>query len=195
MPVTTRKIPNEIKELIDHLRASGTGQSKLDKITAVALKARNADEFLNSVRLNVPPGTWVKVQQFLSERGVDVDSIVTAKEAEGEISSRSEMQSSIPEITFTRQREAATIGEVVAPGVVKARQDGADRVLTDQAKGEAGGEGGDDGEQSELASLNANEAKDAISRMRSKEKLQHIANTDGRSTVKEAAQKRLEELK
>lgn len=198
MPVTARKLPPQIKELVDHLRSTGTGQSKLDKITALGMEARSGEEFIDSVRLNVPPGTWVKVQEYLASIGADVKDpaagLTSAKEDAGMVSSRSENQSSIPEVTLTHPGRAVTLGEVVAPGVVKARQLGADRVVAGAEEGKV--EGDDEGkdEKSELADMNADEAKDAISRMRSKEKLGHIAANDSRSTVKQAAQKRLEEL-
>jgi hypothetical protein len=47
---------------------------------------------------------------------------------------------------------------------------------------------------SPVANLNADEAKDTISRMHSRNKLQEIAATDKRVTVSEAAQKRLTEI-
>lgn len=51
---------------------------------------------------------------------------------------------------------------------------------------------GDD--TSEVANLNVPEATDRISRMTSREKVQHIASTDTRDGVKKAAEKRLQEL-
>jgi len=47
---------------------------------------------------------------------------------------------------------------------------------------------------SEVVGMNVNDAKDAISRMRSVEKLHHIAGSDHRHTVQDAAKKRLTEL-
>lgn len=55
-------------------------------------------------------------------------------------------------------------------------------------------EEGDDAETSEVANLTVTEAADKISRMRSKEHLQSIADTDKRQGVTEAAKKRLAEL-
>jgi hypothetical protein len=50
-------------------------------------------------------------------------------------------------------------------------------------------------EKSPVADLNAQEAKESIANMRSVEKLEQIALTDTRSTVAEAATKRLEDLR
>lgn len=51
-----------------------------------------------------------------------------------------------------------------------------------------------DEEESPVSNENADEAIDAISRMRSLDKLQHIIDTDPRKTVQEAAFKRLEAI-
>jgi hypothetical protein len=48
--------------------------------------------------------------------------------------------------------------------------------------------------ESPVEGESANEAKDEISRMRSKEKLQDIADNDPRPTVRASATKRLEEI-
>jgi hypothetical protein len=58
-------------------------------------------------------------------------------------------------------------------------------------EGEAEDEGG---EESPLSDSNATDAIEQISRMRSQEKLQHVIDNDPRSTVKDAARKRLADL-
>lgn len=54
--------------------------------------------------------------------------------------------------------------------------------------------GASDADESPVSDTNADEAIESIGRMRSKDRLQHVIDNDKRSTVKEAAQKRLEAL-
>jgi hypothetical protein len=61
-----------------------------------------------------------------------------------------------------------------------------------QATDEAGE--GDDADTSPVSGDNVSEAVDQIARMRSKDKLQAIADNDDRVTVKDAAKARLQEL-
>jgi hypothetical protein len=69
----------------------------------------------------------------------------------------------------------------------------ADDVKADKPSDDEGDEGeGDD--ESPVHDIPANEAIDKISRMRTKERLEHIANNDQRPTVKAAAEKRLGEI-
>lgn len=53
---------------------------------------------------------------------------------------------------------------------------------------------GTSAETSDVAGMNADDAIEAVGRMTSKDKLQRIATNDSRSTVREAARKRLESL-
>lgn len=65
--------------------------------------------------------------------------------------------------------------------------------LEDEDEGKAGVVE-DDGEPSEVAGMNASEAIDTISRMRSEKHLTHILATDKRKSVQEAARDRLNAL-
>lgn len=69
-----------------------------------------------------------------------------------------------------------------------------------KGKGKAGAAATDEGEEEEtgvdpVKTMNATEAVDAVSRMRSPEKLQQVIDNDQRASVKDAASKRLAELK
>lgn len=55
-------------------------------------------------------------------------------------------------------------------------------------------EEGDEADASPVSDSNADEAIEQIGRMRSRDKLQHIVDNDGRVSVKKAAQERLESL-
>jgi hypothetical protein len=81
--------------------------------------------------------------------------------------------------------DVAQEGETVQQGVARTP---AITGVNDQATGP------DANEKSDVADLNVTDATDAISRMRSKEKLQAIADTDKRSTVQQAAKDRLAAL-
>lgn len=64
--------------------------------------------------------------------------------------------------------------------------------LERQVGGGASPDGGAD--ESPLSDTNADEAIEAVGRMRSRDRLQHVVDNDKRATVKAAAQKRLDEL-
>lgn len=65
----------------------------------------------------------------------------------------------------------------------------------DEAQSPAGGQpGGAEAEESPVSDTNADEAVEAVGRMRSREKLQHVIDNDKRASVKAAAQQRLTEL-
>jgi hypothetical protein len=65
--------------------------------------------------------------------------------------------------------------------------------VTAKVEGEEGDESEEE-EDSPVSDMNAPEAIEAIERSRSKDKLQHIIDNDQRSTVQDAARKRLESL-
>jgi hypothetical protein len=191
MPEVKRKLPESVKKLIDHLRSTGTGKSKLAHLETIAFASKDGDEFLASAQLAMPAVTWGKIQTYLAEHeGVQMKS---PKEVAGRVESRDENQSSLPELTFNDERKAPQLRE---PGTTKTRQLGGDRVVAepqgDKAKGDEG-QAGDEAE-SEVADLPADEAKDKISRMTSTEKLEAIVVAEKRVTVSKAAQDRLDEL-
>lgn len=200
MPVPTMTVPPEITKLVDHLRSTGTGEAKLAKIMELGKVAKDGAEFLASVKMVVPLGTWSKIESYLAKEGGDAN-FVTAPEKMGRVESRSETQSSIPENTVVLENRAS---QLRVPGTTITRQLGAD-VIVDH-KTDPLNEGGkkeddeDEGkktedERSPVADQSAEEAIDSIGRMKSVPKLEHIALADQRVTVQKAAQTRLEDLK
>lgn len=200
MPSPTMTVPPEITKLVDHLRSTGTGETKLSKIMELGKVAKDGAEFLASVKLMVPPGTWSKIESYIAKEGEA--NFTTAPEEMGRVESRSETQSSIPEHTVTLEGRTAQLRQ--PGGSTITRQLGADVIV--DPKTDPLNEGGkkeddeDEGkktedERSPVADQSAEEAIDSISRMKSVPKLEHIALADHRTTVQKAAQTRLEDLK
>lgn len=209
--------PPQVLALVDHLRSTGTGQSKLDKITELGKVTKNLDEFLSMLPSNVPPATLSKVDEYLGKVVCEKEEKVSgeklqeswlatekgkalqrshkqaAAKAQGKgattTETRSEYQSSIPEHTILQENK----NPVLKPEGGQSKQLGADVEVPSEKKLTEDDEE-DLTETSEVSDVNADEAKDKISRMTSKKKLQHIANNDTRKTVKEAAELRLMEI-
>lgn len=219
----TKVCPPQVLALVEHLRSTGTGQAKLDKITELGKLTNSLDEFLSMLPANVPPQTLTKVDEYIGKTITEKEEKATGKKgpeawlttergkgllnrhkeaaakAEGKgatvTQTRDQNQSSIPELTVITESKSP----VLKPeGSNQAKQLGADvEVPADSVPGNEGSEDESEGaeaEKSEVADKNVEEAKDAISRMRSKPKLQGIAAHDTRKTVKEAAELRLMEL-
>jgi hypothetical protein len=221
-----RVCPPQVLDLVDHLRSTGTGQAKLDRMTELGKTTKNLDEFLSMLPANIPLITMGKVDEYLGKIIVEKEEKVTgkklkegwlntergkalqkkhreaAKKAEGtgetKTETRSEYQSSLPEYNVLQESKAP----VLKPeGSNQTKQLGADVEVPSKSvpespeEGTTRGEGSeDDAAQSDVADMNADEAKDSISRMRSKEKLQNICETDKRKSVKEAAEARIKEI-
>lgn len=182
--------PPQVMTLVEHLRSTGTGQAKLDKITELGKVTKNLDDFLEMLPSNIPQVTLQKVYEFI-KRAKDASDKAKGK-GSTVTETRNESQSSIPEHTVLVESKAP----VLKPeGSNQAKQLGADVEVPKKDAPEEGEGSDDNGESSEVADVNADEAKDVISRMRSTDKLQHIADNDKRKTVKEAAEARLTELK
>lgn len=196
MPVPTMTVPPEITKLVDHLRSTGTGEAKLAKIMELGKVAKDGAEFLASVKMVVPLGTWSKIESYLAKEGGDAN-FVTAPEKMGRVESRSETQSSIPENTVVLENRAS---QLRVPGTTMTRQLGADVIVDPKTdplneENQEGDEAAKTDERSPVADQSAEEAIDSIGRMKSVPKLEHIALADQRVTVQKAAQTRLDELK
>lgn len=224
-----------VADLVEHLRRTGTGESKLAKLTELGCICHDLDSFLEMAANNVPAATMAKVDAYIgrhTEASAHTDEALSAKDKkkaktirehwsgtkrgeeiaarqkeaaqrqeEGKSSEggshtevRSTTQSSVPDHTVLVESRAPVLKEGNKPP----QKLGAEvKVPEGESPDDAVDEGdqGEEEETSEVSDMNADEAKDAISRMRSTDKLQHIAENDKRKTVQEAAQKRLDELK
>lgn len=203
--------PPQVTELVAHLKSTGTGQAKLDKLTELGGLTKNLDEFLKMCPANVPAATMKKIEDYIAQQVVTPEAKKAMKEdwaktekgkeikdkfkkrAEGGIESRSQDQSSIPEYTIIQQNKAPVLQEA---GSSQSKQLGSDVIPDDSDEDDEEGEEGTEGTEakSPLADLPADEAKDKISRMTSIPRLEATAANDKRVTVQEAAQKRLDEL-
>lgn len=208
-----------VTDLVEYLRRSGTGQYKLDKLTELGRCVNSLDEFLEMAPNNVPAATMQKVDEYLgkqvappetkgkkpadswanTQRGKMIkaraqeahEKQTDPEAAAARVETRDNQQSSIPDHTILVESRAP----VLKAGEKDAKPVGADVRIPegDSPKDNDDAEGSEE-DQSEVADMNADEAKDAISRMRSKDKLENIVLTDKRKTVQDAAQKRLDEL-
>lgn len=218
--------PPQVLDLVDHLRTTGTGQAKLDRITELGKVTKDLDEFLSMLPNNIPALTLQKVDEYIGKIVAEKQEKVSGKKlkeawlltkkgkalqkrakedadrAEGKgdtvVQTRDESQSSIPEKTVLVESKAPVLKpegsahskqlgadvEVPADSVPKSPED-------EEATSRAAG---DEEDKSEVADMNVDEAKDAVSRMRSREKLQNISRTDKRKGVKDAVEQRLQEL-
>lgn len=218
-----KECPPQVLDLVSHLRETGTGNAKLERITELGKTTKDLNEFLSMLPNNIPAPTMNKVDEYLGKAVVEKEEKASGKkikegwlatekgqnllkrhketkakaEGKGEttVQTRSESQSSIPEHTVIQESKAP---QLRAEGSNQSKQLGADvEVPTDSVpeSGEEGSEGsGEASSKNEVADMNVGDAKDRISRMRSKPKLQAIVDSEERSSVKEAAEKRLNEL-
>ena len=214
--------PPQVTDLVEHLKATGTGQSKLDKITELGKVTKNLEEFLVMLPNNVPPATLEKIDDYLgkvvsgttdkdkeasptpskelkdgwlaTEKGKVLlkkskQAAAKGKGKPGETTTetRDESQSSITEQTILQENKNPVLQRA---GDSHSKQLGADV----EVPVDGGGDGTDSEEKSEVADLNVSDARDAISRMRSKDKLEHIVLTDKRKSVQDAAEARIKEM-
>lgn len=59
-------ISPQIADLLNHLRDSGTGRSKLDMLLSIAQRVKNGLEFLTVARDVLQPVTWNKIDAYLA---------------------------------------------------------------------------------------------------------------------------------
>lgn len=86
-----KQLPPPVRELIDHLRTTGTGETKLQAIAEVALATNDGKEFLLAVKEVVPELTFEKIQDYVDSRHKNsAETIVTAEELEEVTTSPSE---------------------------------------------------------------------------------------------------------
>lgn len=58
-------IAPQVAGLLTHLRDSGTGRSKLDMLLAIAQRVKTGGEFLSVARDALQPVTWNKINEYL----------------------------------------------------------------------------------------------------------------------------------
>lgn len=81
-----KEMPAEVKELIEHLRSTGTGEGKLQKISAISLQVNlpeDAKEFMLALKTELPEGTYEKVEEFIRQKQAEhAATVVTPEEFE-----------------------------------------------------------------------------------------------------------------
>ncbi len=78
-----KQLPPPVREMIEHLRTTGTGESKLQTIAEVALASEDGKEFLLAVKEVVPELTFEKIQDYITAKHNNKeDSVVTVDELE-----------------------------------------------------------------------------------------------------------------
>ena len=174
--------PPQVTVLVEHLKSTGTGSEKLDNLIKLGQQfSHDLDEFLEALPSSVPLATIAKIDDFICRHPGWADT----QKAKGLRKIKDDQQKAL------QRAEQAAMKPPVKTEPVKDEEENEQ----EEEKTEGSETEGADDEVSEVSTLNATEAKDAISRMRSVEKLQHIVANDERKTVKEAAEFRLEELK
>jgi hypothetical protein len=66
MPAKSCPCPPQIADLIEHLKASGTGFGKLEALKCLAAKCKGSEEFLVEAAKIVPEGTMAKITAFVA---------------------------------------------------------------------------------------------------------------------------------
>jgi len=155
---------DEVRQLINYLRSTGTGENKLTAISALACECQNITEFMSRLDSVAGAATVDKAKKFFEQ-------LPKVKEA---------LKAPI------KQQQTTTTKTTVETNVVT-------HPLKEPAKGDKAAT--EDDEPSEVADLNVNDAKEAIARMRSVDKLTHISTSDTRASIQKAATDRLDELK
>lgn len=168
MAETAKKCPPQVQDLIVHLRSTGTGEGKLKTLENLGKNTDSLNEFIAFLPQNIPLETMKKVDAYLLKVSTDKAG------------------------TTSKVRESWTQTDR-AKALLKAHKESTAQALEDSTVDDSKAVVDTD-EASEVSSMNADEAIDAISRMRSVEKLQNISSTDKRKTVKEAADNRIKEL-
>lgn len=54
----------EVVDLVNHLRSTGTGQSKLDQLLEIGCQTGSLDTFLEYAKANVSSGTFDKINKY-----------------------------------------------------------------------------------------------------------------------------------
>lgn len=221
MPAESKVCMPAVVSLVAHLKTTGTGQAKLDKLTELGKICSSLDQFLEMAPNNVPAITMGKIDEYITSQVSDSEltpekkakkvadswgntvrgkslkdkAVVAAKKEDGKVE-EGETTTETRSSTQSSIPDHTVLIENKAPVLKEGNKDakklGADVEVS--AEGNIEGEEDTTPDASEVANLNAGDATDKISRMQSQEKLQHIVDTDTRKTVKEAATKRLEEL-
>lgn len=58
---------NQVAELLEYLKSTGTGQKKL--VSLAKIKATSPDEWLAEAKKAVPEGTWAKIEAYVNSQG------------------------------------------------------------------------------------------------------------------------------
>lgn len=94
---------NNIEELIEHLKSTGTGESKLDTLKKIGPNCGSLEEFLNSMKIHLPTGTFAKVIAFISEK-LAGSAVISESPITGHLSVKS-----FPDVSY--KNEASSVVE------------------------------------------------------------------------------------
>jgi hypothetical protein len=171
----------DVLNLLEHLKDSGTGQSKLDALRAIGDKCgADKEKFLVLAAKEMPQGTMEKISAYVAAKTGDKPP---AKEfVEGFQAGVKAVANELPKDPVNNPNTAAvkTDTEAAKPPVHAVKDAATGKDIADK--------------ESPVKNMAAQEAIPHIANMRSEDKLQDIADCDTRPTVKEAAKKRLAEL-
>lgn len=163
--MAAKKLPNEVTQLVEYLRSSGTGEGKLKAIEDLAKSAPSPDAFLDGLEAATNSVTAAKAKAYLLN-AFGIGKVV--------------------EVRITKKSDAPSVAEVLEQldkGSGQEQQLQGDKTLDEQTE-----------EPTDVTGLNVAEASEVIGRMKSVPKLEIIGLTDNRVTVQKAVEARLTEL-
>lgn len=166
----SKELPQPIQDLLKHLKTTGTGQAKLDKLAAIGLKSADGNEFMLAAKLAVSDVTFAKIQEYVNQQ----KALAATNQPELVVDSPN---------TGTTPLSQSDGGELVIPPI-----DSDNNGLEEKDEEES-----DEGDLPNKG-MSAADSIVAIHEDKfDKDQLEIIVTYDTRKTVVEAAQKKLDE--
>lgn len=183
-----------VKELIRHLRSTGTGEAKLEQLLKLGHSCGCLDDFVAEAEKVVPPGTMTKINKWIGDQAyIHVTSVTQGTTVDPKSNAshwhktkRGPTLASKVHADRNRLREEEGLEPLPEPQIPGAVEpDDGEEIETEPEVNP---------EPSDVSDLNADQAKATVLGLTQKGNLLRIVETDTRKTVREAAEKRLLEL-
>lgn len=81
-----KECPQPVLDLVEHLRSTGTGKSKLEIIKQLGAESEGADDFLEKATKAIPEGTMKKIKEYIGSLHSEVGTSEVQQETPTEIS-------------------------------------------------------------------------------------------------------------
>lgn len=76
-----KKCPEAVEQLIEYLKSTGTGKSKLKALNELGCKCKDSEEFIAKMSSVVPEGTVAKINEFIKSGPKQPVEVVVPKSA------------------------------------------------------------------------------------------------------------------